>query len=236
MDKKDNFKFKQFSILQEKSAMKVGIDGVLLGAWANVSSSECILDVGTGTGLLSLMAAQRSGATIDAVEIDEDAFHEASFNFMKSKWESRLHCFHGSFQEFETRRQYDHIISNPPFFEKSLKSDDKKKNLARHTDTLTLSVLLGKSKSLLSKEGKISLILPADQETKIEDCAKERGLYVTRKCFVHPFPESTANRIIVELGLFEKKISIENISVRNKSTNSYSEEFRELTRDFYVSI
>ena len=144
------FQFKQFRIIQEKAAMKVGIDGVLLGSWARLNEANHLLDVGTGTGLVALMAAQRSEAFIDAVELEIDAAAEANMNFQNSKWASRIRLSVGAFQNFEADKKYDHIISNPPFFENSPKSNDLKRTQARHSESLCLKELLGKAELLLS--------------------------------------------------------------------------------------
>ena len=161
------FQFKQFTVWHDKCAMKVGTDGVLLGAWCCVENITRILDVGCGTGLISLMLAQRCQAEIDAVDIDEAACIQARENADRSPFGDRLQIFHRPFANFVNEsagiRQYDCIVSNPPYFIDSLKCPDKQRNQARHTDTLTLEELIEGSKQLLAPQGKLYLILPFDQ-------------------------------------------------------------------------
>lgn len=235
MGKNNYFEFKQFKVIHEKSAMKVGIDGVLLGAWSNFDNCQRILDIGTGTGLLSLMAAQRSKAIIDAVEIDSDAAMEAELNFSNSGWSERLNVSKMSFQDFETDKRYDHIISNPPFFENSLKPNDEKRLKARHTDSLSLDELLAKAKQYLRDDGSISLILPADKDDQLAKMVEMKGLFVKRKCFVHPFISKKPNRILIELLTMPCESSTNKIIIRNEETHLYSEEYKSLTTDFYLS-
>ncbi len=235
MGKNNYFEFKQFKVIHEKSAMKVGIDGVLLGVWSNFDNCQRILDVGTGTGLLSLMAAQRSKAIIDAVEIDSDAALEAELNFSNSGWSERLNISKMSFQDFETDKRYDHIISNPPFFENSLKPNDEKRLKARHTDSLSLDELLAKAKQYLRDDGRISLILPADKDDQLAKMVEMKGLFVKRKCFVHPFKSKKPNRILIELLTMPCESSTNKIIIRDEETHLYSEEYKNLTTDFYLS-
>jgi len=158
------FKFKQFTIQQDRCAMKIGTDGVLLGAWISLGNNpESILDIGAGTGILSLQLAQRSFAeTIEAIEIDENAFEQCVSNFETSPWGDRLFCFHASAQEFatEVEEEYDLIISNPPFYSDDYKSDDSARNTARFTDTLPFKDLAIVAFQFLSENGIFALILP----------------------------------------------------------------------------
>ena len=160
------FQFKQFTVWHDKCAMKVGTDGVLLGAWTSVENTRSILDVGCGTGLISLMLAQRCQAIIDALDIDPAACMQARENADRSPFGQRLQVIHRPFAdcvtEFAGIRQYDCIVSNPPYFINSLKCPDKQRNQARHTDTLSLDELISGSKQLLSPGGRLCLILPFD--------------------------------------------------------------------------
>lgn len=236
MGKNNYFEFKQFRIIQERSAMKVGMDGVLLGAWLNPDHCKRILDVGTGTGLLALMAAQQVKAIVDAVEIDQDACEEALFNFSNSPWAGRLNGFHIPFQDFKPAYKYDHIISNPPFFENSLKPDDEKRLKARHSESLGLNELLDKAASLLEDDGRISLIIPAEKDDQLQKRADETGLFIRRKCFVYPFRSGKPNRILLELAAGACELVTDKITIRDEGTNSYSEAYRKLTADFYRSL
>lgn len=236
MGRNNFFQFKQFRILQEKTAMKVGIDGVLLGAWSDLEDASAILDIGTGTGLLTLMAAQRSKAVIEAVELDAEAASEALFNFNHSEWSSRISLTVGAFQTFEPFRKYDHIISNPPFFDHSPKPVSPGRAQARHSDSLTLEDLLQKSISLLSSAGKISLIFPADQEERLRFLTRENGLYVNRFSRVAADESKRPHRLLVELSANPASADGSNIFIRHSGASGYTNQYRELTKDFYLAF
>jgi len=216
--------------------MKVGIDGVLLGAWANFDGASRILDIGTGTGLLALMAAQRSCAMIDAVELEPEAASEALSNFRNSEWQSRINLTVCAFQQFETSQKYDHIISNPPFFENSPKSVSVKRAQARHADSLSLGELLDKSAFLLSHEGKISLVLPADKEERLRFLVREKALFINRVSRVAPDETKKSHRLLVELSGLPTYIDGGYIIIRHAGSADYTNQYRELTKDFYMAF
>jgi len=217
--------------------MKVGIDSVLLGSWADFDHEQRILDVGAGTGLLSLMAAQRTtDSKVDAVEIEPEAAEEAGRNFDSSPWSARLQLFDSAFQLFEPADKYNHIISNPPFFEDSPKSNDHKRAKARHADSLTLSELLKKAVEVMAPQGKISLVLPADKEERLRYLVGTFGFYVTRCARVFPDETKKSHRILVELSPEYKVDLLESIYVRNAATGEYTDQYRELTKDFYLAF
>ena len=236
MAKNNFFQFKQFKVFQEKAAMKVGIDGVLLGAWANINGAARVLDVGTGTGLLALMAAQRSTAIVDAVELEEEAASEALLNFENSAWQSRIKLFLCAFQNYETNEKYDHVISNPPYFNNSLQSPDSARSLARHSDSLSIKELIEKSKVMLSEVGKISLILPSESEHTLRGLADELGMFISRFCLVYPDELKKGNRILVELSLIPEEEKLSKIYIREKNSSSFTHQYKELTRDFYLGL
>lgn len=236
MGRNNFFQFKQFRIIQDKAAMKVGIDGVLLGAWAELNGADRILDVGTGTGLIALMAAQRSDATVDAVELEPEAATEAAFNFQDSKWASRISLFAGAFQDFQPKTKYDHILSNPPFFENSPKSNDWKRAQARHSDSLSLKDLLEKADQLLSENGKISLILPADKKGRLSELASTLSMHVVRLVRVASDETKAAHRILVELSRVQAELDESKFFIREKSTGEYTAAYRELAKDFYLAF
>lgn len=239
MSRNPYFQFKQFRIIQEHSAMKVGVDGVLLGAWANVSGTKRILDAGTGTGLIALMIAQKSPlAEIDAVEIDEDAFQEAKFNVAQSPWNDRIRLECCSFQKFATRtdRKYDLIISNPPFFVNSLKAPAVSRAKARHADTLPLKELISGAKKLLTENGEIALVLPIESLQELEKFVEEQHLFLSRLCRVKPNPVKPAFRILVEIASRECIFQEEELVIEFEQHHNYTPQYRELTKDFYLKF
>ncbi len=236
MGRNNFFQFKQFRIIQERSAMKVGIDGVLLGAWADFKDASRILDIGTGTGLLALMAAQRSAARIDAVELEPEAASEALLNFQNSDWKSRLCLSQCAFQDFEPGICYDHIISNPPFFENSPLPPGSKRAQARHNHSLCLEELLEKSSKLLSAKGKISLILPSDKEERLRFLVTKLHLYINRFCLVASDETKKPHRLLVELSYCPVRADVQHILIRYAGTSGYTSEYKEITSDFYLAF
>lgn len=236
MGKNNFFQFKQFRVEQQRAAMKVGIDGVLLGAWASFDHETNILDIGSGTGLLALMAAQKCGAFVDAVEIEPEAALEARTNFEASPWSTRLKLHQTSFQEFQTETRYQHLISNPPFFDETPRSDNAKRDKARHSESLSLSDLLQKSASLLHPDGKISLVLPVDKEERLRSLARENQLYLNRCAKVFPDSNKQAHRILVELSFRPKPEEHDQIYIREAASGVYTAQYRAITREFYLAF
>lgn len=236
------FRMKQFQIRQERSAMKIGTDGVLLGAWTPLTNTEnTILDVGAGTGIISLMLAQRSDAEVlDALELDEDAFEECVTNFEASPWGDRLFCYHASFQEFaeEVEDKYDLIVSNPPFFnQKDENRENTQRNKARFTDSLYFEELIEGASSLLSEQGRLAVIIPFEEETMFVDLALRNGLYLLRHCRVKGMPEKTFKRslLLFSKTLTEEVVQAEELCIET-SRHTYTEEYISLTKDFYVGM
>jgi tRNA1Val (adenine37-N6)-methyltransferase len=247
------FKFKQFTVWHDRCAMKVGTDGVLLGAWCPVDSrasssksfKSCkgfkVLDAGTGSGLIALMLAQRlPEAQISAIDIDSGAVEQARYNFSVSPWAARLDCQQTALQEVEGEAIYDLIISNPPYFQDSLKNPDSQRAMARHTDTLSYEELLKHSARLLTKEGIIALVLPIEAEQQIIALGQRYGLYPTHITRVYPKPGKEAKRLLIALSKHTSN------STELKSTPYYSsltlesetaprsEAYKELTKEFYL--
>ena len=198
------FKFKQFTVNQDKSAMKIGTDGVLLGAWANPKNAFSILDIGTGTGVIALQMAQRTHAEIiDALEIDADAFEQAVDNFEQSDWSDRLFCYHASLQEFvaEIDEEYDFVISNPPFFNSTYKEGEisEKRILARHSESLSYAILLKSTSKLLSEIGECAFIIPFDEEENFLTIASEYKLLPNRITRVKGTVNSSIKRTLLQL-------------------------------------
>ncbi len=231
------FRFKKFTVYHDRCAMKVGTDGVLLGAWVNVLG-ENVLDVGTGTGLISLMMAQRNDkVVIDAIDIDGDAVSQAKDNIYNSPFGNRIKCWNASLQEFSSKveKRYDVIVSNPPFFVQSLKSPNKERSLARHTDSLPIEDLIGLSASLLSQTGRISFIYPYDYKAELMKLAEEHNLSVSRITNVLPTFDSVPKRILIELAK-EEVLPTENDLIIEKERHVYSEGFTSLLKDFYLKM
>ncbi len=231
------FQFKKFTIQQDKAAMKVGTDGVLLGTWCSVEGKKNILDVGCGTGLISLMMAQRNvNAHIQAIEIDEDAAQQAYENASKTEWDHRIEVHHISFQDFvaSEAEKYDLIVSNPPFFTDSLKNDSLKKSMARHDESLSFSDLLSGVSEVLHKDGCFSVVLPFDQKEIFVLLAKINGLYLNRIMYVKPTPTKEVKRVLMEFSFYNITIVEEELIVEEFGRHQYSEKFKELTKDFYL--
>lgn len=238
MAKNKFFKFKQFTITQEKSAMKVGTDGILLGAWANPDNCRQILDVGTGTGLVALMLAQRSDAQITAVEIEEFAALEAKQNVFNSPWKNQLVVHNNSFQDFAENcsTKFDLIVSNPPFFNESIKAATEIRTIARHTDSLSFTELLAGVAKLLNAEGKFSLILPFVSAMCFEELALNEGLFLIRKTEIKPSIQKLSNRVLMEFGKTKAKPKTDCLAIYAESGTEYTESFKNLTKEFYLNF
>lgn len=230
------FRFKQFTVFQDCCAMKVGTDGVLLGAWAEAYKRNNVLDVGTGTGLIALMIAQRNtNATIDAIDIDEGCVMQAKRNVFESPFSNRVDVQKSSFQDFAARNdnKYDLIVSNPPYFHNSLKSPNLHRNYARHTDSLSFYEIISDGVSLLTESGSISLILPYEFKTSVLMHAKTVGLFAKRITNVFPLPHKPAKRILIEFGMSDTECVEDNLIVE-LSRHKYTDEYNALTNEFYL--
>ena len=229
------FRFKQFAIRQENAAMKVGTDGALLGAWSDVSKANNILDIGTGTAIIAMMVAQRnSTAAITAIEIDEKALIDANFNVENCPWNNRIKIIQSSLQEFTPTLKFDSIISNPPFFENSLKSNSRSKIKARHTDSLHYSDILNFASIHLSNIGVLHLILPVENAEKCIETAIEDGFYLKRICKVHPVPNKNAHRFVFELTKTATPTITESLIIETGKRHDYSQHYIALTKAFYT--
>ena len=229
------FRFKQFNIRQENAAMKVGTDGALLGAWADVEKAKNILDIGTGTAIIAMMSAQRNPtAHITGIEIDDNAIIDASFNVENCPWPNRISIKHISLQDFQSEDKFDVIISNPPFFENSLRSIDDSKKTARHTDTLHFNEILSFGKKYLSSNGHISLILPVENAEKCIETAIEQGYHLKRKCTIRPVPHKNPHRLAFELCLTPRSITNENLTIETGKRHDYTSDYIALAKDFYI--
>ena len=234
------FQFKQFRINQEGAAMKVGTDGVLLDAWVNIDKAKSFLDIGTGTGLIAIMLAQRTNddSKIDAIEIDNSSYQQAVNNFDDCSWSDRIKAFHTSFQDFvsNTSSKYDCIVSNPPYFINSLKAKDESRTQARHADGLPFEDLIEGAKNLLNPEGKFSVILPVQEGNIFIRIARIAGFSLSKKIEVLPNPGKIAKRLLIELTLTNSKTIESQLCVENGQRHVYSPEYIELCKDFYLKM
>lgn len=232
------FQFKQFRIHQENSAMKVNTDGVLLGAWTILDGAKTVLDIGAGTGLISLMIAQRSDALITGVEIEKNAADEAVLNVQNSPWKNRVSIHHTSFQDFaaNTQAKFDVIVSNPPFFANSVKNTNPHLSAARHNHLLPFEDIIEGAKKLLSENGKLSLILPFGSANGFTEKARLGNFFLTRLTDVKPFPDKGPNRCLMEFGKQKHDVQKTQLSVFDETGKDYAEAFKMLACDFYLKL
>ena len=230
------FQFKQFTIHQQHCAMKVGTDGTLLGAWALASESPCrILDIGTGTGLIALMMAQRyPQAKVTAIDIDDGAVRQAKENVSASTFVDRINVIKADVLTFEEEEKYDSIVCNPPFFEDSLTCPDPQRTEARHTVSLGYRQLMEAAFRLLKNDGHFSLIIPSDCRERLESEAHLRGFFLSRVCSIQTTPKKPPKRYMIELS----KQPVNEIDTTNgileSSPQVRSDWYRELTKEFYI--
>lgn len=233
-----NFQFKQFSINQANVAMKIGTDSMILGSWASIGDADTILDIGTGTGLLALMLAQQTDAfTIDAVEIDNQAFETAVNNFESSPWGDRLFCYHASIQEFadEIDDTYDFIIANPPYFDPHAIESVNSRSIARQTHLLNHMTLLKLTKKLLNENGECAFSLPYTSENLFVSLAEKLGFKAYEILRMKDQKEKPFTRSFIQLGFIDKSIKINELVLKN-ADNSYTDDFKKLTKEFYLNF
>lgn len=232
------FKFKHFSIQQEKSAMKIGTDGTLLGAWCDCETSQNVLDVGTGTGLIALMIAQRNdNCNISAIEIEPNAAEEANLNFKNSNWRDRLTLINNDLGDFEADLKFDLIVSNPPFFIDSKKNNESNKTLARHAESLPFDVLIKKSIDLLSENGKLSVVLPVNEANVFIEKCYALSLYLTRRTIVYSNTKSDLPFRYLMAFSFKKEILFENnLIIETEVRHSFTDEYIKLCKDFFLKF
>ncbi|MUH34280.1 methyltransferase domain-containing protein [Zobellia amurskyensis] len=233
------FKFKQFAIDQDRCAMKVGTDGVLLGAWASIKNNpESILDIGAGTGLIALMMAQRCFAeTIDALEIDEDAYEQCVSNFETSDWGDRLFCYHAGLDEFvdEWEDPYDLIISNPPFYSEDVSSGDAARDNARQNQSLPFDELLEGVSKLMAPNGSFATIIPFKEEETFLKLANSFKLYPQRITRVKGTPTSEIKRSMMQFGFEKVSVDTDELTIE-LGRHKYTEAYVALTKDFYLKM
>ena len=229
------FQFKQFRINQEHCAMKVGTDGVILGAWANISYAHRILDIGTGTGLIALMLAQRNTkAPIDAIEIDKKAFLQAKENIKISPWSDKITVYNKNLNLWNPIYKYDCIISNPPFFEEMYLSDNKQRNIARHTQSLSIEDLLKKTTALLLPKGKSFFIFPYQKSSTFIEIAEKYNLYCIQRVNVYPNKDSLLPKRVLLTFSFNKIPIKESNLILELERHQYTSEYKKIVKDFYL--
>lgn len=231
------FQFKQFTVWHDKCAMKVGTDGVLLGAWTSVQDASRILDIGTGTGLVALMLAQRSleESHIVALEIDEAAVIQAKENIFRSPWKDRIEVLQKDFCFFHSSDKFDVIVSNPPYFIDSLACLDQQRNLARHNDSLTYEELLKGVAGLLTNEGRFTVVIPTDVVDKVKLLAMNYGMYAVRQLNVMTKPGGIPKRTFICFS-FKKQECLTEALIIELSRHQYSKEYINLTREYYLNM
>ncbi len=233
------FKFKQFTIRQDRCAMKIGTDGVLLGAWTSLTMNpDTILDIGTGTGLIALMLTQRSWAeTVDALEIDEDAYEQCVDNFEASPWGDRLFCYHAGLDEFldDIEDQYDLIVSNPPFYSEEVPSGNSARDVARQNQSLPFEELIEGVSKLLSPAGVFSTIIPYKEEVQFTDLAEQSGLYPLQITRVKGNPSSEIKRSLLLFTFIKKEVLKDELTIEVER-HQYTPEYIALTEEFYLKM
>lgn len=231
------FQFKQFTVWHDKCAMKVGTDGVLLGAWASVRNAHKILDVGTGTGLVALMLAQRSlpDADIVALEIDKAAAGQAGENVARSPWKERIEVVQADFRNYQSSDKFDVIVSNPPYFVDSLGCPDQQRNAARHNDSLTYEELLEGVAGLLAEDGAFTIVIPTDVADRVKMIATAKNLYAVRQLNVITKPGGIPKRTLITFTFSNRECVIEEL-LTELARHQYSEEYIALTREYYLNM
>lgn len=233
------FKFKEFTVQQDQCAMKIGTDGVLLGAWTPLDSNPfAVLDIGAGTGVLSLMLAQRSQAqVIDSLEIDGAAYEQCVNNFEASPWADRLFCYHADLAEFteEIEDKYDLIICNPPFYTEDYKTDNAQRDLARFTDAMPFEHLVSSASHLLSEDGIFSVVIPFKEEADFIRLASKVNLFVNTILHVKGTPTSEVKRSLMTFSFRESDTTTKELIIET-ARHQYTEDYINLTKDFYLKM
>ena len=234
------FQFKQFAVNQDQCAMKIGTDGVLLGAWVPIDNRpNSILDIGTGTGIIALMLAQRCDAQqIDALEIDENAYENAVDNFESSHWSDRLFCFHAGLDEFveEPEDEYDLIVSNPPFYVEDYRSDNAQRDLARFQEAMPFEDLVEAAALLLSENGVFAVIIPFKEEENFLALAKEYELFPIKITRVKGTHETQIVRSLLAFRRYELAVLTADELVIEINRHEYTDDYIALTKDFYLKM
>jgi tRNA1Val (adenine37-N6)-methyltransferase len=232
-----HFTFKEFTIFQEKAAFKAGTDGVLLGAVADVTNRKRILDIGTGTGLISIMLAQRCDAEIVSLEPDYESFLQAEENVLQCKWKSRINVINSDLQNYTCDEvKFDLIVTNPPFFSNSLKNPDPRKSSARHNDSLSSDDLLTHVSRLMNDGGIFQLIMPYVEGTIFIAEAQEYGLYCNNILKIKPLPTAEVRRLIMTFSRDRLKLTERFLTIERGERHEFTDDYKALTKDFYLKF
>lgn len=230
------FRFKQFTIVQDGCAMKVGTDGCLLGGWFDCSNSHNILDIGCGSGLISIMAAQRCDAHVTGIEIDKDAAVQASENVRNSPWAERIDITHCDFLQYNPEKRFDTIVCNPPYFVNSLKCDKSSRTLARHSDSLNSTDFFAKCAEVSTPAPVVAIIIPCDILSEWLSAANANGFYTRRITYIKTTPTKAPKRVLVEFVRDSKVCTVKKTLIFENGRGEYSEETKEILRAFYLKI
>lgn len=233
----DYFSFKQFTVYHDRCAFKVGTDGVLLGAYANITNASHILDIGTGSGLIALMLAQRCNAGIVAIEPDRDSYLQACSNIEKSRWGDRIKAENSSLQDYHSPdNKFDLVVTNPPFFTGSLKNPDPRKASSRHNDSLTSDDLLSGVSDLLATGGIFEVIMPYVEGNVFIAEAQVYGLFCNNILKIKPLPSSEIRRMALTFSRERKKVSESFLTIEHGKRHEFTEDYIKLTKDFYLKF
>ncbi len=235
----DTFDFKKFSIKQDKCAMKVGTDAVLLGAWIIPNGSKNILDIGTGTGVISLMLAQKSSANILAVEIDKQSTEQAKLNVSQSNYFSQIQIENVSIQDLakKSEKKFDLIVTNPPYFIDSYKSIESNRTIARHSDSLPFEELIDSVIKLLDVKGKFCLILPKNEAGIFRKMAEIKGLYLSKLLRIRTKPDKESEkRHLMQFEFKETEFSESTLVLEENESRNYTQAYKEFTKDYYLNF
>jgi tRNA1Val (adenine37-N6)-methyltransferase len=230
------FIFKQFTIHQEKAAFKVGTDGVLLGAGADIAGVKRILDIGTGTGLVAIMLAQRCDANIVAIEPDHDSFIQCLENVTGCSWKDRIRAENTTLQDFQSVDRFDLIVANPPYFSDSLKNPDPRKSFSRHNDSLTNDELLRGASRLLAESGRLQVIMPYAEGNLFIAEAYEYGFYCNNILKIRPLPRLEIRRMILTFSKQHLTPTEKFLTIEHGKRHEFTEEYKNLTKDFYLNF
>lgn len=234
---KPTFQFKQFTIRQDRCAMKVSTDGVLFGAWVDVTAARRVLDIGTGTGLLALIAAQHNTtALIDAVEIDDEAAEQATANVEASPWRDRVRVHRMDVRRMSSAVPYDRIICNPPYYARYSSARDERTGLAKHSGELLFPELIAAVDRLLSTDGRFAVIIPLNREKEFLAAAREVGLAPVRRCTVKYVAHRPAKRVLLDLDHSGALVREEELTIEASGPFDYTPEYRALIRDLMLGF